>query len=86
MLDFVALLVLLVLLVTVLAVIGLLGAIPGYIARSRNHPQADAINVGGWVGLFFGGVLWPLVFIWAYTRPTVGASLQATNPNRGAKP
>ena len=68
MLDMFALFILAVLLLTAIAVIGLLGALPGRIARSRGHPQADAIAVGGWLGLLFGGVLWPLVMIWAYTR------------------
>lgn len=67
-LDVFALIVLVVLLITVVAMIGVLGALPGRIARSRRHPQADAIAVGGWLGLLFGGVLWPLVMIWAYTR------------------
>lgn len=67
-LDVFALLILLVLLVTALGVIAILGALPGRIARSRGHPQADAIAVGGWIGLLFFGVLWPLMLIWAYTR------------------
>ena len=67
-LDGFALLILFVLLVGVIALIGLLGALPGHIARKRGHPQADAIAVGGWVGLIFFGVLWPLMLIWAYTR------------------
>ena len=68
-LDVFALLILAMLLITVIVVIGVLGALPGRIARSRRHPQADAIAVGGWIGLLFFGVLWPLVLIWAYTRP-----------------
>jgi Protein of unknown function (DUF3302) len=86
MLDVFALLVLLVLLVAVLAAIGVLGALPGYIARNRNHPQADAINVAGWVGLLFGGVLWPLALIWAYMRPSGDGSVLASDPNKGPKP
>jgi hypothetical protein len=46
-----------------------LGALPGQIARQRGHPQADAINVAGWVGLLTLGLLWPLALIWAFTRP-----------------
>lgn len=61
LLDVFALIVLAVLLVTAIAVIGVLGALPGRIARGRGHPQADAIAVGGWLGLLFGGVLWPVV-------------------------
>jgi prepilin signal peptidase PulO-like enzyme (type II secretory pathway) len=84
MLDVFALIVLLVLALTVIAVLGVLGALPGRIARDRKHPQADAIAVGGWVGLLFGGVLWPLILIWAYTRtahgsPQAGPALGGTD-------
>ena len=47
-----------------------LGSLPGQIAVKRGHPQADAINVAGWVGLLTG-LLWPLALIWAFTRPRV---------------
>jgi hypothetical protein len=40
--------------------------LPGMIARRRNHSWKDAVAVGGWVTLFFGFVLWPIVLIWAY--------------------
>lgn len=86
MLDVIALVVLLVLLLTMLVLIGVFGALPGYIARSRNHPQADAISVGGWIGLLFGGVLWPLILIWAYTKTRVVGTVPAADLHNGAKP
>jgi hypothetical protein len=46
-----------------------LGALPGEIAARREHPQADAIRVAGWLGLVTLGLLWPFALIWAYTRP-----------------
>jgi uncharacterized BrkB/YihY/UPF0761 family membrane protein len=67
-LDVFALVVLTVLLLAAIVVIAVLGALPGRVARSREHPQADAIAVGGWLSLIFGGVLWPVMMIWAYTR------------------
>lgn len=45
-----------------------LGGLPGAIARSRNHPQADAINICGWMGIITV-VLWPLALVWAYLAP-----------------
>lgn len=42
-----------------------LGGLPGAIARARNHPQADAINVCGWMGIITL-VLWPVALVWAY--------------------
>lgn len=66
-LDGFALVVLFILLGTVLSVWIGLGMAPGRIARKRNHPQADAINVCGWFGVITMGLLIPLAFIWAYT-------------------
>lgn len=65
-LDVFALLVLAVLLVTAIALFAVLGSLPGRVAQARKHPQAEAVAVGGWLGMLFGGVLWPLVMIWAY--------------------
>ena len=49
-LDIFAWIVLVVLIITVLVVWAVLASLPGKIARSRNHPHADAINVAGWLG------------------------------------
>ena len=67
--DIFALIVLLVILATVVAVIVFLGLWPAKIAASRNHPQLEAITVGSWIALIVGGVLWPLILIWAYAKP-----------------
>ena len=69
MLDALALLVLVVLVVVGVVIAAMLGALPGVIARKREHPQADAINVCGWLGLVTLGLMWPLALIWSYTRP-----------------
>ncbi|XIA66279.1 DUF3302 domain-containing protein [Bradyrhizobium sp. TZ2] len=58
-----------------------LGGLPGAIARARNHPQADAINICGWLGLLTL-VLWPLALVWAYLRtdrPVVGSPAAASD-------
>ena len=68
-LDIFAILVLLVLVVAVVAVWVILAMLPGKIAHKRGHPQAEAINVCGWLGGLTLGLLWPLAFIWAYLRP-----------------
>jgi len=44
--------------------------LPGRIAIARNHPDADAINVMGWVG-FLAIVPWMQAFIWAFKPTTV---------------
>lgn len=62
-----------VMLIALVAVIGVgiavLGMLPGRIAKGRNHPQAEAINVAGWLGLLTGGILSLFALIWAYIRP-----------------
>lgn len=68
-LDIFAIVVLAVIALVALAAWIMLAMLPGRIARSRGHPQADAINVGGWLGAILGGVLWPVFFIWAFTKP-----------------
>ncbi len=67
-LDIFTFIVMFVLLVAVAILIKILGALPGKIARSRAHPQAEAINVCGWLGILTLGVAWPFALIWAYTR------------------
>ena len=42
--------------------------LPGRIAIARKHPDADAVNIMGWVG-FLAVVPWIQAFIWAF-KPT----------------
>src|SRR5271166_2721713 len=49
------------------AVVFILG-LPGRIAIARNHPEADAVNLMGWVG-FVAIVPWVQALIWAF-KPT----------------
>jgi Protein of unknown function (DUF3302) len=66
MLDIIAWVVLIVMLASTAAVICVAGWLPGHIAKSRNHPWAQAVTVAGWIFLFLGFALWPVVLIWAY--------------------
>ena len=68
-LDIFALIVLATLFLTGGAVLVLLGGLPGRVARERSHPQADAINMLGWLGLLFGGVGWVIAMVWARLVP-----------------
>ena len=69
MLDYFALFVLIVLVATVLVLAWWLGALPGRIARRRDHPQADAIVACGWLGLLTLGPGWIVAMVWAFVRP-----------------
>jgi CBS domain containing-hemolysin-like protein len=44
--------------------------LPEKIAHKRHHPQTQAIQVLCLLSLVFGGMLWPIAWLWAYTRPT----------------
>lgn len=43
--------------------------LPEKIAHKRHHPQKDAIQVLCLLSLVFGGLLWPIAWLWAYTKP-----------------
>ena len=43
--------------------------LPEQIAHKRHHPQFEAIRTLCLLSLVFGGLLWPLAWIWAYTKP-----------------
>lgn len=91
-LDIFAWIVLIVLLVGAVAIWFVLAMLPGRIARSRHHPQADAINVAGWLGALFGGIFWPLALIWAFYRtepapaPAPGQDAAAATGDTGGTP
>ena len=53
-----------------IAVFWLVHVMPEKIAHRRHHPQKDAIQTLCLLSLVFGGLLWPLAWLWAYTRPT----------------
>jgi CBS domain containing-hemolysin-like protein len=43
--------------------------IPEKIAEKNHHPQQHAIKTLCFLSLVFGGLLWPLAWLWAFTRP-----------------
>jgi len=51
-----------------LVVVVLILGLPGRIAIARKHPDADAINMMGWLG-FLAVVPWMQAFMWAF-KPT----------------
>jgi hypothetical protein len=65
-LDIFAWIVLIVLAVSTVVIFCIAGALPGQIAKGRGHPWAQAVQVAGWITLFFGFALWPIALIWAY--------------------
>jgi hypothetical protein len=49
----------------------MLHILPEKIAHKRGHPQLEAIKTLCILSLFFGGLLWPFAFIWAYSKPVM---------------
>lgn len=73
-LDIFALIVMGILLAVVIWLVVLLGSMPGKIAKEHGHPQAEAIQVLGWIGIITLGISWFIAFTWAYTKPIGKAS------------
>jgi len=67
--DWIALFVLFVVPIAAIVVFWLVHVLPEKIAEKRHHPQKDAINTLCLLSLVFGGLLWPIAWLWAYTRP-----------------
>lgn len=45
--------------------------LPEKIAEKKKHPQAHAIQCLCLLSLVFGGLLWPIAWLWAYTKPVL---------------
>jgi heme/copper-type cytochrome/quinol oxidase subunit 2 len=69
--TFIALFVLFVVPVVLIVLFWLVHILPEKIAHKRHHPQFEAIRTLCLLSLVFGGLLWPLAWIWAYTKPVM---------------
>jgi hypothetical protein len=54
-----------------IVVFWLVHILPEKIAEKKHHPQAKAIQTLCLLSLVFGGLLWPLAWLWAYTKPVL---------------
>jgi len=52
-----------------IAAFWLVHILPEKIAEKKQHPQAKAIQTLCLLSLVFGGLLWPLAWLWAYSKP-----------------
>lgn len=63
---------------------------PEKIAYRRGHPQADAIKTLCLLSLVFGGLLWPIAWLWAYSKPVLHKMAYGTDtvhhPGHGPEP
>jgi CBS domain containing-hemolysin-like protein len=54
-----------------LVVFWLLHIMPEKIAHKKMHPQTHAIQCLCLLSLVFGGLLWPIAWLWAYSKPVL---------------
>ena len=54
-----------------ITVFWLVHVLPEKIAEKKGHPQAPAIKTLCLLSLVFGGMLWPIAWLWAYTKPVM---------------
>jgi len=68
----------------------MLHVLPEKIAHKRNHPQLGAIKCLCLLSLVFGGLLWPIAWLWAYSKPVLhkmayGTDVGDSHENTGGK-
>ncbi|HKE95623.1 MAG TPA: DUF3302 domain-containing protein [Povalibacter sp.] len=57
--------------VVAIVVFWMVHILPEKIAEKKHHPQLNAIKTLCLLSLVFGGMLWPLAWLWAYTKPVI---------------
>jgi len=55
--------------IVVIVLFWMVHVMPEKIAEKRHHPQKEAIHTLCLLSLVFGGLLWPIAWLWAYTKP-----------------
>lgn len=67
--TFLAIVVIFLVPVVLIVLFWLVHILPEKIAHQRHHPQFEAIRTLCLLSLVFGGLLWPLAWLWAYSKP-----------------
>jgi len=67
--DILAIVVLFLVPVVGIVVFWIVHVLPEKIAEKRHHPQTAAITTLCLLSLVFGGLLWPIAWLWAFTKP-----------------
>ena len=80
--KYLALFVIFVVPVVLITLFWMVHILPEKIAHKRHHPQFEAIRTLCLLSLVFGGLLWPLAWIWAYTKPVMHKLAYGTDTAR----
>lgn len=67
--DILAIAILFIVPAVAIVVFWIVHVLPEKIAHKRHHPQLEAITTLCLLSLVFGGLLWPLAWLWAFTKP-----------------
>jgi len=70
--------------VALISAFWLVHILPEKIAEKRRHPQLAAIKILCLLSLVFGGLLWPLAWLWAYTKPVLHKMAYGTDQDEHA--
>ena len=84
--TFIALFVIFVVPAALIVIFWLVHILPEQIAHKRNHPQFEAIRTLCLLSLVFGGLLWPIAWLWALLEagvPQDGVRHRQAPPRRG---
>jgi hypothetical protein len=65
--------------IAAIVIFWLVHILPEKVAEKRHHPQKDAIQTLCLLSLVFGGLLWPIAWLWAYTKPIAYRSAYGTD-------
>ena len=80
--TFLALFVIFVVPVVLIALFWMVHILPEKIAHKRHHPQFEAIRTLCLLSLVFGGLLWPIAWLWAYSKPVMHKMAYGTDKLR----
>jgi CBS domain containing-hemolysin-like protein len=69
--TFLAIFVLFLVPIVLIVLFWMVHVLPEKIAHKRQHPQFEAIRTLCLLSLVFGGLLWPLAWLWAYSKPVM---------------
>jgi CBS domain containing-hemolysin-like protein len=83
--TFLAIFILFVVPVVLIVLFWLVHILPEQIAHKRHHPQFEAIRTLCLLSLVFGGLLWPLAWIWAYSKPVLHKMAYGTDKHPDAE-
>ena len=84
--DYLAIFVLLFVPALLIYVFWMIHILPEKIAEKRGHPQTDAIKTLCLLSLVFGGLLWPIAWLWAYSKPVLYKMAYGTDRIEHAPP